>query len=235
MTYLKMAVSAPRALPRYLATAAPVSFADGFYAEEPEGSTPSGGWGSRGGLLRPVARRAVPRAAGALGVPGPVPGAASWRPARRRDPVRSSPAGRGCRWRSGRRRRGGLEVEQALPAPPTIPADRRRARRPCTRRRLHGDPERHAPSRASTPTSRQPPRDARRPSELASTPPSLGIDLHGACNVKPPCVYCEWDFSKAAEGDHVDRAVHASRRSTSSARSSTTPGASSTARSASRS
>lgn len=40
--------------------------------------------------------------------------------------------------------------------------------------------------------------------ELASTPISLGIDLNGACNVKPPCVYCEWDFNKAQEGDHVD-------------------------------
>jgi hypothetical protein len=40
-------------------------------------------------------------------------------------------------------------------------------------------------------------------STLASTPPSLGIDLHGACNVKPPCVYCEWDFNKELEADHV--------------------------------
>ncbi len=39
---------------------------------------------------------------------------------------------------------------------------------------------------------------------LQSTPPSLGIDLHGACNVKPPCVYCEWDVNKAFEGDKVD-------------------------------
>jgi MoaA/NifB/PqqE/SkfB family radical SAM enzyme len=39
---------------------------------------------------------------------------------------------------------------------------------------------------------------------LASTPPSLGIDLYGVCNVKPPCVYCEWDFAKALEGRHVD-------------------------------
>jgi len=39
---------------------------------------------------------------------------------------------------------------------------------------------------------------------LESTPPSLGIDLYGVCNVKPPCVYCEWDFSKGLEGDHVD-------------------------------
>lgn len=40
--------------------------------------------------------------------------------------------------------------------------------------------------------------------ELASTPPRIGIDMHGACNVKPPCVYCEWDSNKAIEGDAVD-------------------------------
>ena len=40
--------------------------------------------------------------------------------------------------------------------------------------------------------------------ELASTPPKLGIDIQGACNVKPPCVYCAWDFSKEQEGANVD-------------------------------
>lgn len=40
--------------------------------------------------------------------------------------------------------------------------------------------------------------------ELTSTPRSLGIDLYGACNVKPPCVYCEWDWNKKLEGDFVD-------------------------------
>lgn len=39
---------------------------------------------------------------------------------------------------------------------------------------------------------------------LASTPRSLGIDLYGACNVKPPCVYCEWDWNKSLEGEFVD-------------------------------
>jgi MoaA/NifB/PqqE/SkfB family radical SAM enzyme len=39
---------------------------------------------------------------------------------------------------------------------------------------------------------------------LSSTPPVLGIDMHGACNVKPPCVYCEWDHNKRLEGDDVD-------------------------------
>lgn len=40
---------------------------------------------------------------------------------------------------------------------------------------------------------------------LTSTPVSLGIDMYGVCNVKPPCVYCEWDTSKAAEGPNVDK------------------------------
>src|SRR5437899_3360724 len=39
---------------------------------------------------------------------------------------------------------------------------------------------------------------------LESTPVSLGIDLYGVCNVKPPCVYCEWDYSKDLEGPFVD-------------------------------
>jgi MoaA/NifB/PqqE/SkfB family radical SAM enzyme len=28
--------------------------------------------------------------------------------------------------------------------------------------------------------------------------------LYGACNIKPPCVYCAWDGAKAMEGDLVD-------------------------------
>jgi MoaA/NifB/PqqE/SkfB family radical SAM enzyme len=39
---------------------------------------------------------------------------------------------------------------------------------------------------------------------LMSHPPKLGVDMTGACNVKPPCVYCAWDFNKALEGDNVD-------------------------------
>jgi MoaA/NifB/PqqE/SkfB family radical SAM enzyme len=41
-------------------------------------------------------------------------------------------------------------------------------------------------------------------SRLDTTPPRLGIDLYGACNIKPPCVYCAWDASKVMEGDRVD-------------------------------
>jgi MoaA/NifB/PqqE/SkfB family radical SAM enzyme len=71
--------------------------------------------------------------------------------------------------------------------------------------RLHEDAERHAV------ISRQHVNGVLNVRELLesrtaldSTPPSLGIDLHGVCNVKPPCVYCEWDYSKTLEGDHVD-------------------------------
>ena len=39
---------------------------------------------------------------------------------------------------------------------------------------------------------------------LSSTPPKLGIDIQGACNVKPPCVYCNWDLAKAREEDRVE-------------------------------
>lgn len=40
--------------------------------------------------------------------------------------------------------------------------------------------------------------------KLESMPPKLGIDIAGTCNVKPPCVYCEWDIAKDREGDNVD-------------------------------
>ena len=40
--------------------------------------------------------------------------------------------------------------------------------------------------------------------KLESTAPVLGVDLHGACNIDPPCVYCEWDANKALEGDNTD-------------------------------
>lgn len=71
--------------------------------------------------------------------------------------------------------------------------------------RLHQDPDRHAVVSHQHVNGAMNVRellDSR--TELESTPPSLGIDLHGVCNVKPPCVYCEWDYSKNLEGDHVD-------------------------------
>lgn len=38
---------------------------------------------------------------------------------------------------------------------------------------------------------------------LSSTPWKLGIDMVGTCNVKPPCVYCNWDEAKRREGADV--------------------------------
>ena len=41
-------------------------------------------------------------------------------------------------------------------------------------------------------------------SRPGSTPRMLGIDMHGVCNVKPPCVYCDWDTAKDLEGENVE-------------------------------
>lgn len=71
--------------------------------------------------------------------------------------------------------------------------------------RLHKDPDRHASVRRQQENALGNARellDGR--TSLDSTPPSLGIDLYGTCNVKPPCVYCEWDHAKNLEGDEVD-------------------------------
>ena len=70
--------------------------------------------------------------------------------------------------------------------------------------RLHQDPDRHQSVRRQHDNAIINAREVLTGrSTLASTPPSLGIDLHGACNVKPPCVYCEWDYNKELEADHV--------------------------------
>jgi MoaA/NifB/PqqE/SkfB family radical SAM enzyme len=42
---------------------------------------------------------------------------------------------------------------------------------------------------------------------LESFPQTLGIDLYGKCNIKPPCVYCLWDSTKALEGEAVNEVV----------------------------
>ena len=70
---------------------------------------------------------------------------------------------------------------------------------------LHQDPERHARIRQLWANAVLNTREMLEGKSIVeSTPPSLGIDLHGACNVKPPCVYCEWDLSKEQEGANVD-------------------------------
>lgn len=85
------------------------------------------------------------------------------------------------------------------------PSDERslaiRVRRPA----LHSDRARHAGIRAQRSNAVLNSQEMLEGKVvLDSTPSTLGIDLHGACNVKPPCVYCEWDTSKEQEGDDVD-------------------------------
>lgn len=80
------------------------------------------------------------------------------------------------------------------------PADRRTLGIRIQTPRLHEDEVRHAAiaaQHANAVANVEEMRAGR--TELQSTPPSLGIDLHGVCNVKPPCVYCEWDASKDLE------------------------------------
>jgi MoaA/NifB/PqqE/SkfB family radical SAM enzyme len=43
--------------------------------------------------------------------------------------------------------------------------------------------------------------------ELRSYPINLGIDLLAKCNMKPPCVYCLWDWMKEEEEGHIETVV----------------------------
>jgi len=43
--------------------------------------------------------------------------------------------------------------------------------------------------------------------ELRSYPINLGIDLFAKCNMKPPCVYCLWDWMKEEEEGHIETVV----------------------------
>ncbi len=70
---------------------------------------------------------------------------------------------------------------------------------------VHRDPTRHAHIRRQYENGVHNVREMLQGrAALDSTPVSLGIDLYGVCNVKPPCVYCEWDYNKDLEGPFVD-------------------------------
>jgi MoaA/NifB/PqqE/SkfB family radical SAM enzyme len=43
--------------------------------------------------------------------------------------------------------------------------------------------------------------------ELKSFPINLGIDLYAKCNMKPPCVYCLWDWMKEEEEGYIETVV----------------------------
>ncbi len=203
MTFLKMAtVAAPQ--PLYVTTAAEVSFGQGFYPEEREGE-PFCWMGDRGTLL--VAPAAAARF---LEV---------WVLSEFFDLSQRLTIGAGNHAEECALVHGWAAL--SIDVPPGAdriefqlnktfprayyPADPRtlgiRVRQP----RVHQDAVRHAAIRSQYRNSvlNSEELDAGR-TELRSTPPSLGIDLHGVCNVKPPCVYCEWDYSKDLEGKNVD-------------------------------
>lgn len=97
-----------------------------------------------------------------------------------------------------------LEVNKLFPAE-LHPGDTRGLSVRIRTARIHDDPVRHGFQRRQHENLVLNLEEMRAGSvSLRSTPPSLGIDLHGACNVKPPCVFCEWEYSKALEGDRVN-------------------------------
>ena len=44
--------------------------------------------------------------------------------------------------------------------------------------------------------------------KLKSYPINLGIDLYAKCNMKPPCVYCLWDWMKEEEEGYIETVVN---------------------------
>lgn len=71
--------------------------------------------------------------------------------------------------------------------------------------KAHGDPLRHQHIRCQQENSVANVREMNAGATvLSSTPRMLGIDMYGVCNVKPPCVYCDWQHAKDLEGDQVE-------------------------------
>ncbi|HUO86715.1 MAG TPA: hypothetical protein VM617_04930, partial [Thermoanaerobaculia bacterium] len=201
-----------RPLPAYLATAAPVGFGQGFHDEERDEGGPFRWMGESGRLdFAPAAEErflelevytefhdlsqhlaVAPVAAGApAAAPARIELCHGW------NRLSSSvPAGS-----------PGVELAANRLYPPACyPDDWRRLSVRLRPPRLHADPDRHrhvAGPHANAVANLRETLAGR--SLLDSTPPVLGIDMYGVCNVKPPCVYCEWDTSKQAEGENVDR------------------------------
>ena len=207
MTLLNMALPAPpaRSLPPYLATAAPVGIASGFYDEEVHGLDRYRWIGASARLTfaaEPVARHlelwvlsefhdlSQELVCTAGGHAERFSLVAGWAPLAVTVPPGADHLD--------------LEATKIFPQA-YYPEDRRtlavRVRPPL----LHRDPVRHghiARQHANAVRNVREMLEGR--AALESTPPSLGIDLYGTCNVKPPCVYCEWDYNKDLEGPFVD-------------------------------
>jgi MoaA/NifB/PqqE/SkfB family radical SAM enzyme len=189
----------------HLATSEEVSFGSGFYDEERDGTQAFRWMGEQGVLV--VSPDPEPRFL------------EGWLASEFYDLSQHLAIEAGAKAESFPLARGWSPVSSALPPgiveirlrasrvfPPSYyPADRRVLAVRFRSMRLHKDPDRHIAVRRQQENAT---RNAREllsgQAVLQSSPTSLGIDLHGACNVKPPCVYCEWDYSKELEADHVD-------------------------------
>lgn len=206
MTFLNVVQpESTRAQPLFVTTTAAMSIAAGFYDEEPEGADRFR-WMSERGVLSfapdpetrflelwvlsefyDLSQRLIVSAGGRTDEYSLVHG---WSPLSLVIPAGADYAE--------------LRVNKIFPRE-YYPTDTRTLSVRIRAPRLHKDADRHAFIRRQYDNSTlnvQEVLGGR--TELRSTPPSLGIDLHGVCNVKPPCVYCEWDYSKNLEGSHVD-------------------------------
>lgn len=200
---------AERPLPAYLATARPVGFGDGFHGEERDGEGVFRWMQERGRLeLEPAAEERFLELAvytDFFDLSQSLEATAGGEPTR---PGRIE-LGHGWNQVSLAVPAGAESVELTagkLFPPAYYRDDPRRLSVRVRPPRLHADPERHrcvSAHHANAVANLREMLDGR--TVLESTPPNLGIDMYGVCNVKPPCVYCEWDTSKAAEGDNVDR------------------------------
>ncbi|MCH9646783.1 MAG: radical SAM protein [Deltaproteobacteria bacterium] len=97
-----------------------------------------------------------------------------------------------------------LEVNKLFPQA-YYPQDSRRLAIRLWAPKAHGDPQRHGHIRSQQENSIANVREMNAGATvLSSTPRMLGIDMYGVCNVKPPCVYCDWQHAKDLEGDQVE-------------------------------
>jgi MoaA/NifB/PqqE/SkfB family radical SAM enzyme len=203
MTYLKVIQpDGLRTQPAFVATAAEVTFGDGFYEEEPD-ETQGFRWMSERGRLtflpdteprflefwalsefHDLSQQLATNAA-----PEPFALVHGWSPISLEIPAGADHLE--------------LAANKLFPRA-YYPGDGRTLSVRVRAARLHKDPERHEAVRRQFENAvRNVAETLGAHTTLESTPTSLGIDLYGVCNVKPPCVYCEWDYNKDLEGDHV--------------------------------
>ena len=178
--------------PVFLASRAPVAFADGFYAEERNGEG-TFRWMRAGPPPVPRRGRTVSRNPRLFGIPRRLPGADG----RGGRSSRCAPGGLDAALdRGAAGRRGGLTVSRIFRRPTTrvtgASSPFASGRRSCTA--MPPDTATFTAARSMPPSTGA--RCSRAARSCGRRRPVLGIDLYAACNIKPPCVYCEWDFNK---------------------------------------